>query len=90
MSKENIYLELDDTNDFGFTFTNEEEITSPIYSTKDEEINDLKLRINALQKMFLPFLQNLAKDPSKPMIKWPNRKEIIDKQINKLIKITTV
>jgi hypothetical protein len=86
----NVYDELDDKNDFGFSFTNEEEITDPIDSSKDEEINDLKSRLNALQKMFLPFLQHLAKDPSKPMIRWPNRKEVIDSQIDKLMKITNV
>lgn len=90
MAKKNAYLDVDDTNDFGFTFTNEDEITQPIYSTKDEEIDDLKERLHALQKIFLPLLENLARDPDKPMIKWPNRKEIIDKQIKKLNNITNV
>lgn len=88
--KRNVYLEMDDSNDFGFTFTNEEEITEPIYSSKDEEIDDLKQRLHALQKTFLPFLQNLAKDPSKPMIKWPGREEVLKKQIDRLLKITDV
>ena len=88
--KKNIYLDIDDTNDFGFTFTNEEEITEPIYSSKDEEIDDLKQRLHAIKNMFLPFLQNLSKDPTKPMIKWPNRKEVLDKQIERLIKITNI
>lgn len=88
--KKNAYLDIDDSNDFGFSFTNEDEITQPIYSSKDEEIDDLKDRLHALQKIFLPFLENLCKDPDKPMIKWPNRKEILDKQIKKLMNITNV
>lgn len=90
MVKKNAYLDVDDTNDFGFTFTNEDEITQPIYSSKDEEIEDLKLRLQALHKIFLPLLENLARDTDKPMIKWPNRKEILDKQIKKLNSITNV
>jgi hypothetical protein len=88
--KKNAYLDIDDSNDFGFSFTNEDEITQPIYSSKDEEIDDLKDRLHALQKIFLPFLENLGKDSDKPMIKWPNRKEILDKQIKKLMNITNV
>ena len=89
-NKKNAYLDVDDSNDFGFTFTNEEEITEPIYSTKDDEIDDLKQRLHALRKIFQPLLENLAKDPDKPMIKWPNRKDILDKQIKKLMNITNV
>ena len=89
-NKKNAYLDVDDSNDFGFTFTNEEEITEPIYSTKDDEIDDLKQRLHALRKIFQPLLENLSKDPDKPMIKWPNRKDILDKQIKKLMNITNV
>jgi hypothetical protein len=88
----NKYLDFDTTNDFGFTFSNEQDIinTNVGYNSLQEEVDDLKQRLAALQKMFLPLLQNLAKDPDKPMIKWPNRKEVIDKQINRLMQITKV
>lgn len=86
----NKYLSLEDKFDFGFTFTDEEEITQPIYSSKDEEIDDLKQRLQALNKIFLPFLENLTKDPEKPMIKWPNRAEVIQKQIVRLKSITNI
>jgi flagellar motility protein MotE (MotC chaperone) len=92
MSKKNEYLDLDDEEDFGFTFTHEEEIieTNQTYSTLQEEVDDLKKRLVAIQKIFLPLLENLAKDADKPMIKWPNRKDIIDKQIKKLNTLTKV
>ena len=80
----------DDVDDFGFTFANEDDIVQETssYSTLQEQVDDLKNRLQAVHKMFMPLLENLAKDPDKPMIKWPNRKEIIDKQIKKLTAIT--
>lgn len=88
----NKYLDLDDSDDFGFTFSDEEEIitSNTNYASLNEEVDDLKQRLQALQKIFLPLLENLAKDSDKPMIKWPNRKETIDKQIKKLKQLTNV
>ena len=92
MVDKNKYVELNEDNDFGFTFSNEDEIiTSNVeYASLQEQVDDLKQRLQALNKIFLPLLENLAKDPDKPMIKWPNRKDIIDKQIAKLKSITKV
>jgi hypothetical protein len=88
----NKYLDFDEGDDFGFSFANEEEVVTENthYNSLSEEVEDLKNRLHALQKIFLPLLENLAKDPDKPMIKWPNRKEVIDKQIKKLNQITKV
>jgi len=88
--KKNNYLDVNDDNDFGFTFTDESEINQPVYSSMEEEVADLKDRLHAVQKIFLPFLENLSRDPDKPMIKWPNRKEVIDKQIKKLNNLTNI
>jgi hypothetical protein len=92
MADKNKYLELNDNDDFGFTFSNEDEIiTSNVeYASLHEEVEDLKQRLQALNKIFMPLLEKLAKDTDKPMIKWPNRKEVIDKQIAKLKSITKV
>jgi hypothetical protein len=93
MKEKNNYLsDLDDNNDFGFTFTYEEEIieTNKEYSSLQEQVDDLKQRLTAVHKIFMPLLENLAKDSDKPMIKWPNRKEVIDKQIKKLNSLTKV
>jgi hypothetical protein len=56
----------------------------------EEEVADLKDRLHAVQKIFLPFLENLSRDPDKPMIKWPGRSVVLKKQIEKLLKITDV
>ena len=91
-TKKNIYSDLETDNDFGFTFTHEDEImeTNKDYSSLQEQVDDLKSRLQAIHKIFMPLLDNLSKDPEKPMIKWPNRKEQIDKQIKKLKTLTTI
>jgi hypothetical protein len=92
MVEKNKYLVDDDAYDFGFSFSDEEEIvsTNTEYASLNEQVDDLKQRLQALNKIFMPLLENLAKDPDKPMIKWPNRKEIIEKQMKRLKQITTV
>lgn len=86
----NHYIDVTDKHDFGFTFTDEEEITTPVYSTLNDEVSDLKKRLQAVEKIFMPLLENLARDPDKPMIKWPNRKDVIERQIKKLKSLTNV
>jgi hypothetical protein len=91
MIKENAYLDINDvTHDFGFTFTSEEEVSSPVYESAAQEVEDLKQRLRAINKIYMPFLENLNRDPEKAFIKWPDRKEILDKQILKLKNLTNV
>ena len=71
-------------NDFGFTFVDESEIS------KSADLDELKIRLTKLRKMFLPLLENLNKNPDKDMIKWPNRKELLDRQIKLLKELTEV
>jgi len=86
--KKNQYIDVDEHHDFGFSFSNEEEIISS--TNLNEEVQDLKNRLEALNKMFMPLLINLSKDADKPMIKWPGRKDILDKQIKKLKELTNI
>lgn len=92
MNTKNIYLDLEDQDDFGFTFADEGELLeeNKEYSSLQEQVDDLKSRLQAVNKIFMPLLENLSKDPDKPMIKWPNRKEQIEKQIKKLKTLTNV
>lgn len=83
----NEYLTLDDADlvdDFGFTFEDEESVLAPA----TDEITDLKKRLEAVRKIYLPLLQNLAKNSDQPIIKWPNRGPILTKQIAKLTMLT--
>jgi len=87
MAKEtNPYLSFDDdtmTNDFGFTFDDETDLT-PITG----EVEDLKNRLQAIRKIYMPLLQNLAKNSDQPIIKWPDRGPVLKKQIDKLTMLT--
>jgi hypothetical protein len=87
-TSKDIVTEVDETNDFGFSFHDEEEIVSS--SGVTDEVEVLKKRLRDIRKTYLPLLQHLAKDPDKPMIKWPNRKDVLDKQIKKMIELTEV
>lgn len=75
---------IDDDYDFGFTAVDEEDFTPT------SEIEDLKARLQHVENMILPFLNKLKENPDKPMIKWPNRIEVIDKQISKLLQYTRI
>jgi hypothetical protein len=77
-------IDIDESNDFGFSFMDDSEIPN------ENDILDLQNRLKELRKMFLPLLQNLSKNPDKDMIKWPNRKELLDKQILRLNQLTDI
>ena len=64
--------------------------SNPVHASLNEEVEDLKNRLHALEKIFMPLLENSAKDPDKPMIKWPNRKEVLEKQMRKLKQLTNI
>lgn len=49
---------------------------------------DVKEKLAALEKLILPLLVNLMKNPEKDTIKWPNRAPVIEKQIEKILAIT--
>ena len=48
----------------------------------------LALRMKELETLTLPLLYNLLKDADKKYIYWPNRKEVIEQQIQKIITVT--
>ena len=49
---------------------------------------DVKDKLVAVEKLILPLLVNLMKNPEKDTIKWPDRAPIIEKQIEKILTIT--
>lgn len=78
------YFDLDDDlDDFGFTFQEETDL-API----NDEVEDLKERLAAIRKIYLPLLQNLAKNSNQPIIKWPDRGPVLKKHIDKLVMLT--
>ncbi len=79
------YSGMDD--DFGFSAVSEEEYNSVINKTA-ETADDYKTRLQELEKMIIPFLMKLQTTGDKEYIYWPNRKPIIEKQIERILKLT--
>mgnify|MGYP003351127209 CR=1 FL=1 len=87
----NPYLTFDDadlTDDFGFSFSNEDDIVADAIAPTADEVTDLKKRLEAVRKIYLPLLQNLSKNADQPIIKWPDRGPVLKKQIDKLVMLT--
>jgi hypothetical protein len=74
-------------NDFGFTAIDEEEYNAVI-AEKDETVDEYKTRLKEVEKIILPFLTKLLKTADQPIIKWPNRKETLEAQIQKILALT--
>ena len=76
-----------DENDFGFSAVSEEEYNAVINKTA-ETADDYKTRLAEVEKMIVPFLTKLHSTGDKEYIYWPNRKPAIEKQIEKILKLT--
>ena len=74
-------------DDFGFTTVDEAEYQAVI-AEKDETVEEYKARLEQVEKIIMPFLTNLYKSASQPYIHWPNRGPIIEKQMQKILKLT--
>jgi hypothetical protein len=74
-------------DDFGFTATDEEEYNSAI-AEKQDTVEEYKSRLIEVEKIILPFLTKLLKTSDQPIIKWPNRKPILEAQIQKILNLT--
>jgi|TARA_R110000868_G_scaffold96128_3_gene264514 hypothetical protein len=74
-------------DDFGFTATDEEEYNA-IIAEKDDTVEEYKERLAEVEKLVLPFLTKLLKTADQPIIKWPNRKAILETQIQKILTLT--
>ena len=74
-------------DDFGFTATDEEEYNSVI-AENDDTVQEYKERLQQVEKLIMPFLTKLLKTADQPIIKWPNRKETLEAQIQKILALT--
>ena len=79
--------EYDTEDDFGFSAVSEEEYNSVINKTA-ETADDYKLRLHEVEKIIIPFLSKLHSTGDKEYIYWPNRKPLIEKQIERILKLT--
>ena len=60
-----------------------------LFEKRKAELEDIyKDQMRKVEKLILPLLHNLMKNPENEYIKWPNRTDIVQKQINKIVAIT--
>jgi hypothetical protein len=87
-------MKLDESDDFGFSLVSEDELKAheDLLRQKIEEQSEvvqrteaeLKDKLDGLRAMIMPLLVNLAKDPDKSYIFWPDRVQKIEKFIKKV------
>ncbi len=75
--------------DFGFTAVTEDELdvvqkASTAAETAAAAVDSWEAKCADLYNTFKPLLNNLAKNPEKDYIYWPNRIDIVRKQIDNL------
>ena len=70
-------------NDFGFTAMDADELAS-VDTKIVEKTTTANEVIEQMDNFIRPLLENLMKDSDKDYIYWPNRSEMIQKQIDKL------
>jgi hypothetical protein len=74
-------------DDFGFTAEDDADYEAVI-AEKEETVEEYKERLKEVEKLILPFLTKLLKTADQPIIKWPNRKPVIESQIQKILNLT--
>lgn len=87
-------VKLDENNDFGFSLVSEDELRaqeemlkkqieqqSQVVQQTTAEYTD---KLHGLRDMVMPLLNNLAKDPDKSYILWPDRAAKIKQFIKKI------
>ncbi len=84
---QNILNEFDDDDDFGFSAVSEEEYNKVISETADTA-EEYKARLDQVEKLVLPFFTKLLKTADKEYIYWPNRKALVESQIQKILSLT--
>jgi hypothetical protein len=62
-------MNIDEDNDFGFTFA---------------DTSEVKDKVQGLRDMIMPLLNNLLKNPEKDTIVWPDREKKIKAFIKKM------
>ena len=55
---------------------------------RDKMESEVKTNLKELEQLIIPLLVNLMKNPEKEYIYWPNRKEKIQEQIDKVLSLT--
>ena len=72
------------------SLTDSMRVLSDEMTDRKEELNDKwGIKMNEVEGLILPLLQNLAKDgDTREWIKWPNRTDLLNKQIDEIKAVT--
>jgi hypothetical protein len=62
--------------------------TMPLSAEKADTIDEYKARLTEVEKIVVPFLMKLIKTADQPIIKWPNRKPVLEAQVQKILNLT--
>jgi len=63
-------------------------IIDEVEERKLELKEEYTIKLDEVENLIMPLLYNLLKNPDKEYILWPNRTEVIQKQIDKILKVT--
>ena len=75
-------------NDFGFSAVSEEEYNAKISDASSLTAEQYKDRLMKLEKIIIPFLQKLHSTSDQEYIYWPNRKDILETEMKRILELT--
>lgn len=78
---------IDDSYDFGFTLVDEKDVVEPVQQATNEA-EASKKKLDEILKLVSPLLKNLAKDPEKAYLHWPDRAVKMKEFIKRVEKVT--
>ena len=83
-------MKINESDDFGFSLVSESELKAheeqlkQIVEQQSQTTAEVKDKLHGLRDMIMPLLNNLAKDPEKTYILWPDRSSKIKAFIKKV------
>ena len=75
-------------NDFGFSAVSEEEYNARISDASSLTAEQYKDRLMKLEKIIIPFLQKLHSTSDQEYIYWPNRKDVLETEMKRILELT--
>jgi hypothetical protein len=75
-------------NDFGFSAVSEEEYNARISDASSFTAEQYKERLIKLEKIIIPFLQKLHSTSDQEYIYWPNRKDVLETEMKRILELT--
>ena len=63
-------------------------VIDEVEERKGQLEQEYKTKLKKVEELVLPLLVNLTKNPEREYIKWPNRAELVQTQINKILEVT--